>query len=73
MISGMAKIDDRTGAVAAASICELPAMTPSTTPSTHATIIAATISAMVTAKARMNTPPSLAAAATISLGAASMI
>ena len=73
MISGIAKIDDSTGAVAAASVRELPATTPTTMPSVQAMTIAATISPTVVAKAARNTPPSVAAAATIALGAARMI
>jgi len=69
----MAKIDDRTGAVAAASVCELPATTPRTMPSVQAMTIAAPISILVVAKACRNTPPSCAAARTIWLGAARMI
>src|SRR5215211_2911095 len=73
MISGVAKIDDSTGAVAAASVRELPATTPTTMPSVQAMTIAATISPTVVANAARNTPPSVAAAAAIALGAARMI
>ena len=73
MISGMAKIDDSTGAVAAASTFELPATTPTMMPSVQAMRIAATISTTVVAKAARNTRPSVIAAPTMALGAARMI
>ena len=69
----MAKIDDSTGAVAAAKECELPATMPTVMPSVQAMTMAAMISPTVVAKAARNTLPSVAAAATIALGAARMI
>jgi len=39
----MAKMDDKKGAVDAASVCELPTTTPTTMPSVEATRIAAPI------------------------------
>src|ERR1700738_182480 len=73
MINGMAKIEDRTGAVAAATRYELPTTSPNRMPSVQAITIATPISVTVIKNARRNTAPSVFAARKTSLGAARMM